>query len=152
VATPIFDTLPQECQTMENLLAVMKEEQAHLIKADIEALSAITEIKNELLMHMGAHANARHAALEKAGLPTDDNSMRAALQADENVASYWKKLLEFGKKAKELNRVNGLLINKQLAHNQGAISALKISSQQNNVYGRDGQAKSMATHRHLVIG
>jgi hypothetical protein len=37
----------------------------------------------------------------------------------------WNRLLELTREAKEFNRVNGMLVNKQLAHTQGVLNAMR---------------------------
>lgn len=154
MANSLIDTLSEECQAMQSLLDLMKQEQEHLIKADIEGLTALTESKNRMVMRINDHTGSRYAALVRAGFSADDNGMRAALaQLDlpEAIAS-WDQLVELGKQAREINRVNGLLINKHLVRNHGALSALQGTKPGGNIYGRDGQSQGIAAHRRLVIG
>jgi flagella synthesis protein FlgN len=48
-----------------------------------------------------------------------------AVAGQRRAARLWKQLLALTREAKELNRVNGMLINKQMAHNQTVLNALR---------------------------
>jgi flagella synthesis protein FlgN len=62
-------------------------------------------------------------------------------------------LLELAEIANEINRVNGVLINKQMVRNQNVLNILQHGNvQDGNVYGPNGQTASKSTGRHFVAG
>jgi flagella synthesis protein FlgN len=154
VSVSHFANLPAEHQTLEALVAVLEREQQALIHADTDTLTALLAEKQPLVNQMNTYGAARNKALAAAGLAADDTGMRAALAqaADAQAEAHWNRLLELTARAKELNRVNGVLINKQLTHTQGAINALNPQGSGNAVYGPDGQSQAGFGNRRGIVG
>ncbi|MEO5935369.1 MAG: flagellar protein FlgN, partial [Duganella sp.] len=111
--TPL-NNLREEARIMAALLELLKQEQLLLVAAEIDGLQAVTSKKTALIAQMTLLSAQRHRALGKAGYPAEEAGMEAwiAASADERIAQAWKMLLEHTREAKELNRVNGMLINK----------------------------------------
>lgn len=143
--------LQQERALMAQLLDVVRQEQRQLIGAGIDALADLSAHKTTLVGQLTALAEQRHAALAAAALPADEHGMAAWLAGDGEAAAEWQALLTDTREAKEINRLNGLLINKHMARTRSALNALhpQPSSQ---TYGRSGQASAAPTSRRLVIG
>lgn len=150
---------PMEClraehQAIADLLALMQQEQQHLVHADADALAGITEKKAALINQAGNLAKQRHAMLAAAGFAEQESSMRdwlASIQKEE-LAQAWEDLLNITRDAKEINRINGMLINKQMANTQNALNALQAPSPNQQMYGPKGQSAGIATSRRLVVG
>jgi flagella synthesis protein FlgN len=61
--------------------------------------------------------------------------------------------LQQTREAKELNRINGMLINKQMNHTQGALQALRpASATTNNFYGPGGMSTTLPRSRGFLAG
>jgi flagella synthesis protein FlgN len=147
-------SLPEEQQVMTLLLDLLKQEQLHLVAADIDGLIEITAQKMALVAKMAALAGARHHALGVAGFAAQETGMQAWMmdRGGSVDASLWQQVLDLTREAKEINRVNGMLINKQTAHVQSALNALRPNTQGFDVYGPNGQASNAAPSRRFVIG
>ena len=63
----------------------------------------------------------------------------------------WNALIETARAAKEINRTNGLLINRHLTLNQNALKALRGDAMQESFYGPNGQSMAKLGSRNLVI-
>lgn len=151
------DSLHEEFTAATQLLALLSEEQACLIKADVEKLAALSEEKTRLVAHMSELALRRHAALGAMGFPASEAGMQVWLQPPQQETSQaagrtWNELLDIAAKAKELNRVNGLLIGQHLARNQQALNVLQGNQPAGTIYDRNGQTASAASTRRLVVG
>src|SRR4051794_25026656 len=109
------------------LLDLLKQEQAKLIAADIEALTALTEEKTRLVTRMSALATERHQALALAGFSATEDGMQAWLESHQpaDARQSWQELMQLARDARDTNRSNGLLIGKHMARNQGALNILK---------------------------
>ena len=145
--------LQEELRMARALLDLLNKEQAQLIAADIDALTALTEEKTRLVTRMSALAAERHQALAIAGFAATEEGMQAWLanrQPDTTLQS-WQELLQLARSAKEVNRSNGLLIGKHLARNQSALNVLKGGPQGQALYGPNGQSVA-AAGRGLAIG
>ena len=155
MASPL-DTLHDEQHLVSSLLDLMKQEQQCLIGADTDALNAITPRKAELMNELAVLANQRHQLLDAAGFPAEEAGMQAFVaQADDRSASdAWHVLLDLTREAKEINRINGMLINKQMTHNQNLINAMRqpANAADAAVYGRTGQTTPAGPSRRFVVG
>lgn len=153
VFSPI-DSLRQERTAINALLEIIKKEQALLIAANIDGLEELTTEKSKIVAQMTDLASNRHKALTTAGFAPNEASMQAWLdsQAVGDASAIWTELLTLTRSAKELNRLNGVLINSHMAHNQKALSALHVPTHSGNFYGPKGQSTNRTTSRRLVIG
>ncbi len=146
-----MQSLRAEHKLIVSLQALLQQEQDLLVSADIDSLDAVTPRKAELINEMALQANQRHRALGLAGFAPREAGMQAWLDAHgtpEDVA-LWHDVLAQTREAKELNRLNGMLINRQLSHTQGALQALRPQSQA-GVYGPSGRPATNAVSRGFV--
>ncbi len=154
-ASPIT-SLRAEHTLLAALSEVLKQEQQHLVVADIDSLQAVTTEKSALVRQLAALAGERHGALEAAGFEAGENGMAAwlgAADADPAALSLWQDVLERTRNAKELNRLNGMLINRHMGHTQSALAALRPPTQaSNSFYGPSGIATTKSTSRSFIAG
>ena len=155
-ATSPITTLRDEQTLISTLLKLMKQEQQCLVSADADGLTAITPQKSQLITQLGQLANQRHQALGAAGFAAREAGMETWLDScnDPAASSLWQELLSATREAKELNRVNGMLINKQMTHNQAMINAMRTPAQggDNEFYGPSGQTTASGPSRRYVVG
>lgn len=149
-------TLQGELKLIHCLIDLMKQEQQFLVAANTDGLNTLTPLKNDLIEQMAQLAGQRHQSLASEGFEASESSMEAWLAAIKSpqVNAEWKQLLDFMREAKELNRVNGMLINKQLTHNQTLINAMRApaGAADTGFYGPSGQTTPVTSKRRLVIG
>ena len=149
-------TLTAERQRIDALVELMKQEQQLLVSADADGLAEVTPRKVALVQELAQLSRQRHAALGGAGFPSAEAGMEPWLAAhgDEAVRSEWSALLARTADAKELNRVNGLLINRQMAHNQTVLQALRTPAgkAESTLYGANGQTFGTGGPRRFVLG
>lgn len=154
--TSPISTVPQEQQHVSDLIALMKQEQQLLVAADADGLATLTPQKDALLQGLAELAAQRHAALLAAGCEASEAGMEPwlAVGGSADARAQWEQLLQLAREAKELNRVNGMLINKQLAYNQGVLNALRMpaSADAGGVYGASGQALASGPSKRYVVG
>ena len=151
----LAQTLAEEVRAAGTLLDLLRQEQSHLIDANIDELTKVTEEKTKVVARMGELSLGRHRALAGAGLEASEEGMQKwanSPSADASAAQSWNELLELAREAKELNRTNGLLIGRHLARNQAALNILQGAGEGGNMYGPNGQSASQSGGRRLVIG
>lgn len=150
------DSLSEELQAVHALTQLLQQEQEQLIAADIDAITALTEPKAKAAVRMAELAAGRHKRLAKAGFEASEIGMQAWLASPAASAAAnqsWRELIALAEAGKELNRVNGTLINKQMVRNQNVLNILQHGNVQgSNVYGPDGQTASKSISRHFVAG
>jgi flagellar biosynthesis protein FlgN len=149
------ESLGEELNAGNTLLQLLKQEQEHLINADLEALTTLTEEKAKVVARMTELAQQRHRALGANGFEAGETGMQAWLNsraAAPAVEKTWQDLLTLAKQAKELNRTNGLLIGQHMARNQNALNVLQGDPHGGTMYGPNGQSTSQSSSRRLVVG
>lgn len=147
-------SLSEESMAARSLLQLLQQEQDRLIAAKIDGLAELTEEKAKIVARMTELATMRHSALAAAGFEPKESGMKAWLEkiASKTISKSWSDLLSLMRHAKEINRTNGMLINKHLARNQVALNVLHGGPHGGNFYGPDGQTRAFASTRGLVIG
>lgn len=153
------DTLAQEHDTARQLMEVLKEEQAQLVKANIDALSPLVGQKSALIARMSELTKMRTSTLVKLGYSPEESGMQKWMDslshatADKaGLKKTWGEIQTLVRSAKELNRTNGLLIRTHLSHNQVALQILQGNQGSPQVYGRDGQTSVQTSSRTVVVG
>jgi flagella synthesis protein FlgN len=149
------DSLQEETVAASQLLALLEQEQALLVEAKVDELGQLTMEKAKAIAAMSELANGRYLALGAAGFDASEAGMQAwtrSPQASAQGTNAWLALLDLAAKAKELNRVNGLMINQQLARNQQALNVLAGSQPAGTIYGPKGQTTQGPSGRRLGIG
>lgn len=150
-------TLDEELAGARRLLALLQQERQHLIAAEIEQLEQLTEEKAAIVASLFELAKKRNGDLKASGYRGAKDDMQAWL--DSIPASHpsfgairqrWAELTEVSHSAKELNRVNGLLIGTHMARNQTALNALRGGADAVSVYGPDGQTGKSTASRGIV--
>jgi flagella synthesis protein FlgN len=149
-------TLREEQQLITSLVDLMKQEQQFLVNADSEGLARLTPRKSSMVQQMALLGRQRHQALGEAGFAARDAGMDdwLASSKDEDARGLWLALLERTCEAKELNRVNGMLINKQMTNTQNVLNALftPAGGSGAGVYGPSGQTSVSGPSRRYVVG
>jgi flagella synthesis protein FlgN len=132
----------------------MKTEQQLLISADADGLATITPNKLQLAQRAATLARVRHKALAAAGFTAGEAGMEPwlAVGGSDEQRQEWNRLLDLTREAKELNRVNGMLVNRQLGQAQAALGALRGTGGGAGVYGPGGQTVSTGPSRRFVVG
>ncbi len=135
------------------LLAAIRKEQSALIRADIDAIEALLDEKSEVLQRMNLVVLNRYEALAANGFEPNEIGMSDWLkkQAKPALNEAWTGLRKTLIQAKELNRLNGILIAKQFNLNQQLLDHLQGNSSAGAVYSRNGQAKTQSSTRAALM-
>ena len=143
----------QDAQLAKDLLATIRSEQAALVRADIDAIENLLDKKAEVLQRMNIVVMNRYEALAANGFEPNETGMGEWLkqQAKPALNEAWANLKKTLIQAKELNRLNGLLINRHSLLNQQLLDHLHGSSGKADVYGRNGQTKAQSTKRAALV-
>jgi flagella synthesis protein FlgN len=152
-ASNLMITFEQDAKLVNNLLEVLTREQSSLVLSDIDAIEAAMEEKSVLLQNISLTANSRYAALAAGGFAPNESGMTTWLKSQTKPAlvESWERFQKSINQAKEMNRLNGVLINKHFNRNQQLLNHLQGSSDNGGVYGKNGQAKSQASSRSSLI-
>ena len=144
--------LAAECSATQDLLAVLRQEQACLSALDLEAFALLLPDKADLINKLSQLASSRHKLLVAAGFAASETGMQQWSAQADNEQSDWQQLLNIVRDAQEVNRVNGLLLSQQLVRNQARLQALGVQPQSPALYGPDGQAAAMRSQTARARG
>ena len=145
-------TFEQDAKLVSQLLEVLSREQSSLVIADISAIETLMEEKSFLLQNISLTANSRYMVLAAAGYEPNEKGMIQWLRSHAKPAlnKSWELFQKAILEAKEMNRLNGMLINKHFNRNQQLLNQLQGNSAIGNVYGKNGQAKSQSSSRSTL--
>ncbi len=147
--------LAEEKQVTSRLVATLQQEQALLSgNGDADEIPNVINEKAQIIAEMARLADQRYRLLSAVSFPASENGMQSWLdqhgaEADKTL---WNELFELAQSARELNRVNGTLVGRQMAINQNALKILQGGTSSGSFYGPDGSASVRTTGRPLGIG
>lgn len=153
--------LNKEVVAAHELIDILQEEQNHLLSASIDELEPLVAQKAALVAQLTQHTRGRHECLKKAGFEANLAGMNAWIENCKDqpdtirIEKNWGELVSLTQSAKELNRLNGMLISSHMVRNQQALTILHGNSQPNaGMYGPDGQPSrlSATSVRSVVTG
>lgn len=152
----LADLLNQELKAMTVLVQILMQEQQILVDAQPALLENLAVEKNNSLSLLNELGTNKSKELNLLNLSNDHIGMQTFIDSqtvESNVKNTWLELLELTSKAQEINKTNGLLINRQLNVNLNTLNSLQQTNTNENLYGSDGQSKNKsATGRGYVVG
>lgn len=152
----MYDCLQEEADAMASLAKVLEAEQNTLVEGDVAVLAGLTQEKSKQIARLSELEKIRTGYLVQLGFSSDAKGMQEYLSHPSTlntVSESWNNLLAISERAKESNRENGLLINRQLTRNQGALNILQQNNPAGSMYGPNGQSTNTSTSgRGFVIG
>lgn len=124
------------------LLADLQHEQTALVSADLDFIEKMVDQRAGVLQALAAAAQQRYDALAAAGFEASEAGMAQWLAGQSNpvLAQDWLVFQKQLVQARELNRLNGVLINKHFQRNQEKLDALHGKTAAPQLYGKNGQA------------
>lgn len=132
------------------LIHDLQHEQTALVSADLDTIEQMVDRRVGLLQALGEAANTRYAALAAAGFEANETGMskwlelRSSPLMDDAWVNFQKQLAQ----AKELNRLNGVLINKHFQRNQEKLDVLQgNATNSTQLYGKNGQSRGGSSTR-----
>lgn len=131
------ELISKQIVLINELLDLLDHEQHSLVNHNLEPLQTLTESKTPLVNQLNNYHQHYLSLINSSDLNPSDGITKLA---DSELENLWTQLLEISAKAKETNRINGLLIHRLLNQNQQKQSILH-SSEKNlpALYGPDGQ-------------
>jgi flagella synthesis protein FlgN len=139
----------------DQLVSLLAREQNNLVRVDIDAIETLLEEKAALLQKINEAAKLRYATLAEHAYEPNEQGMTAWLdqKADSAAQHAWLNFQKTLTQAKEMNRVNGLLITKHFNNTRSRLSVLQSAGQQASpqFYGPDGQVSGNANLRGMSV-
>jgi flagella synthesis protein FlgN len=149
--TAVLRIIADEAAAVQQFVDLLKVEQTALYNGSTDDLLEYAEQKSRLAVRLEALAAQRTSALAALGVASDRAGIDAwcAKHANEETAGNdWARILSLASEARELNRLNGELIQIRLQYNTKALEALQGGKSSLDLYGPDGQSTPPA-HRRI---
>ena len=110
----IKQLLAAETKYVAGLLRLLKQENEQLKSHDASALEALVEQKQSLLNQLAESAKIRQALLQEQGLSFTEPNWQRYLKAlkQPKLEQTWQSLVPLIKQCREINQINGKLINR----------------------------------------
>ena len=142
-ASVFLQAMTAEVVAIQQFVSLLKLEQTSLSNGNIDNLPEFAEQKSKFSVHLNSLAEQRNTALATQGFAAD----RAGIEAwctkypeEQNARKAWQKILSLAGEARELNRLNGELIQMRLQYISKALEALQSGNKSLDLYGPDGQS------------
>lgn len=139
----------QEASLLSDFIALLKQEQEALVRADPGSLSDINNRKLTVLADLNRHEQTRAQILQSApGENTRDAMSRwlAGHPDQKATAGTWQAVMNLAREAKRLHELNGQLIAMHLQRTSELLAVLKRSEHQ-TLYGANGQTHQSSGSR-----
>jgi flagella synthesis protein FlgN len=138
--TDLLAAMAEERAAVHSFVDLLQQEQNLLTENSIDPLMMLAEQKSTRAAQLGELAELRHR-LMLTFLP--ELTATAILDwfkvnSAEGLV-LWQEISALADQARQLNRINGELIQMKLRHNQQLLAALSRAVNQANLYGPDGQ-------------
>lgn len=142
----------QDALLLNSLVSVLLKEQTSLIDMDIDVMENLLDEKAVLLQKITQATKARHVALGQAGFDANENGMTVWIGRDGNAKdrATWQTFQQQLARAKELNRLNGQMINQHFKRNQETLNQLQGRPASTGVYGPNGQTTTSSQSRGML--
>ncbi|MBL8393757.1 MAG: flagellar protein FlgN [Candidatus Accumulibacter sp.] len=140
--TQLLPLIEAEIATVRSFVELLEQEQQMLIDGSVDQMMELLPRKNLLGTRLTEFADQRSQVLAAAGLSADRVGLDAwfASHTEETgTRTAWSVLLSLARQARELNRVNGEVIELRMQHNSQALDVLLGTTGALGLYGPDGQ-------------
>lgn len=141
-AVNMSELLAEEINSFGQFCHLLNEEREALARMDQDALDELVSRKQLLCEHLSQLAEQRQLLVAGG----DHQTVLHAL--DPALVDEWHKLTRLAREARDLNRINGTIIEVRLQHNQQAMAVLKVGESV-ATYSADGLSHSGGAARHL---
>jgi flagella synthesis protein FlgN len=152
--TDLLRTVEAESSAVTRFVALLKLEQAALSQGGVDDLVEFANQKSAVANELTLLANQRNTLLAAQGLAADRAGIEAAIAgsikrqpSDTALSRLWSQIILLASEAKELNRLNGELIQIRMQHNSQALEAMQGASRTLHLYGPDGQTTPLISRR-----
>lgn len=142
--------LTEEHAGVRAFVELLQNEQHALSVGETDKLSTFAEEKGTLVARLNSLAEQRNDALTQRGFSTDRAGIEACcaqLPAESGAEKLWTEIIERVAEARDLNRLNGELIQMRMQYTSKALDILLQKDTSLDLYGPDGQSAATGSRR-----
>jgi flagella synthesis protein FlgN len=150
----LLAALSEERAAVREFVELLRREQTLLTENDMDPLLTLAEKKSASAVRLNELSDVCRRQLEKISPTLDNATIESWLNLNTvDGLPMWQEVRTLAGQAKQLNNVNGELIQMKSRFNQQAFAALSGAVNQANLYGANGQSSfSSGTGRSLGSG
>jgi flagella synthesis protein FlgN len=149
-STSFLQAVATEAGQIEQFVELLEKEKSALTDGRIDELPPIAADKEKLAASLNELSRLRNSHLATLGFAPDRQGMdvwSAQHPEQKETASAWKRSLSLAALAKELNRLNGQLIQLRMQYNSEALAILQRKESTLDLYGPDGRATALGDRK-----
>lgn len=136
----LLAALSEERVLVTSFVELLQQEQRLLMENGIDQLASLTDQKSALALRLNALAEMRQRQLEKLIPGADHIAVLNWFEANnKECVALWQEIRTLAEQARQLNHINGELIQMKLRHTQQSLTVLTRAVSQANLYGPTGQ-------------
>ncbi len=134
----LLAALSEEREALSGFVELLQQEQTLLMENSVDELLLLAEQKSASAQRINELTDNRSRLLGK--FVSDAEGVYDWLERNsaEGLA-IWQEIRQLAESSRQLNHINGELIQMKLRHNQQSLTALTRAVNQANLYGPDGQ-------------
>lgn len=131
-----------ELAIWKQLVNTLIHEQVMLRDGNIDTLTELATHKRNLVVALAPHIKTRGRLLLENGFPSTNEGMEAMIgqTGDTQAALVWREIRETERMARDLNQINGRLINLRMGSVEQALNVLSGAAGGQKLYSPGGQA------------
>jgi len=138
--TQLLTALSNELRAVRIFIELLQQEQTLLTENKTDALLTLAAQKSALAVSLNQLAENRRSLLNNQLPEYDNDAIQTWLTTHSREGlTRWQELGILAEQARQLNRINGELIQMKLRHNQQTLAALTKAARKADLYGPDGQ-------------
>lgn len=146
----LHSALKDELACLEQVVALLKEEQEVLARARIEQLSNITNNKTKLVAELESFSATRRTLMQARDIPDDGSAIADWLAMHEPTSlPLWQTLIDLARQAATYNRSNAQLLAGREEANRNLMRILLTEQDTETGYSADGRISHSASRRPL---
>lgn len=142
-----------ELATWKQLVATLIQEQVMLRDGNIDTLTELATHKRNLVVALAPHIKTRGKLLLENNYPSTDSGMDTMIRQNGNsqAALIWREIRETERMARDLNQINGRLINLRMGSVEQALNVLSGAAGGQKLYNPGGQASYNMRARAVAV-
>lgn len=144
--------LEKDISDLDNLVAVLGEESTALKGRDSDKISHFSKAKSALVKQIEDRARAKVKLITASGAKIEAGKVKSGIEAlgDAELTNLWNESLLKLEECKQLNQVNGLVIERSRTRNQKLMDLVRGQHGKPKLYGNKGAEQAYSSANSIA--
>lgn len=144
--------LTKDLSALDSLKAALTAESVALKQRESDKIASLAKTKAALVKEIEDRARSKVKLITASGAPISAGKVNEGIDTlgDAHLSELWTETLEKLSECKDLNQVNGLVIERSRIRNQKIIDIVRGSHKKPKLYGSKGGEQSYATSSRIA--